>query len=79
MPQWKLVELGRALGRILTMERVLELEDLGFLKELIENCVTRLQDEITGLLSTYRTRGRALAVEDYEGESSWLGFVAAGS
>lgn len=79
MPQRKLVELGRALGRILTMKRVLELEDLGFRKELIENCVTTLQGEITGLLSTYRTRGRALAVEDYEGESSWLGFVAAGS
>lgn len=79
MPQRKLVELGRALGRTLTMERVLELGDLGFRKELIENCVCTMQNEITGLLSTYRTRGGALAVEDYEGESSWLGFVAAGS
>ncbi len=75
MPQRKLVELGRALARILTLERVLELGDLGFREELISNCVSTLQDDIAGLLSTYRTRGRPLAVEDYEGDGSWLGFV----
>jgi hypothetical protein len=75
MPQRKLVELGRALGRILTLEQVLELGDRGFHRELIANCTTTLQEEITGLLSSYRCEGRALAVEDYEGDSSWLGVV----
>jgi len=76
MPQRKLVELGRALGRVLTMERVLELGDLGFRRDLIANCLTTLQDEITSLLSTYRAGGLARPVEDYEAESSWLTFVA---
>ncbi len=76
MPQRKLVELGRGLGRVLTMERVLELGDLGFRQDLIANCITTLQGEITGLFSTYRAGGAARAVEDYEVGSSWLSFLA---
>jgi len=76
IPQRKLVKLGQALGRIVTMEMVLNLGDRGFRKDLIENGLSMLQYEVTGLLSTYKAESRVRAVEDYERDGSWLALVS---
>ncbi|PSQ68177.1 MAG: acyl-CoA dehydrogenase, partial [Bacteroidetes bacterium QH_1_61_8] len=39
LPQRKLVDLGRVLGRVVTMEMVIELGDRGFRSDLISNCL----------------------------------------
>ncbi len=73
--QRKLVKLGEALGRIVTMEMVLKLGDRGFRNDLIANALSSLRHEVTGLLSTYKAENRILAVDDYENDSSWLALV----
>lgn len=75
LPQRKLVELGRVLGRIISMEIVLKLGDLGFRSDLISNGLTVLRQEIAGLLSAYSFGHTVLAVDAYEENSSWLHFV----
>jgi len=75
IPQRKLVNLGKALGRIVTMEMVLKLGDRGFRSDLIANGLSMLQHEVTGLLSTYQAESRILAVNDYERDGSWLALV----
>jgi alkylation response protein AidB-like acyl-CoA dehydrogenase len=76
IPQRKLVNLGRALGRIVTMEMVLKLGDKGFRKDLISNSLAMLRHEVTGLLSTFRTNTNVRVVDEYEGDASWLAFVS---
>jgi hypothetical protein len=76
IPQRRLVNLGKALGRILTMEMVLQLGDRGFRSDLITNAISMFRHEVTGLLGTYRAENRILAVDDYEEDGSWLAFVA---
>jgi alkylation response protein AidB-like acyl-CoA dehydrogenase len=78
IPQRKMVELGRALGRLITMEMVLKLGDRGFRDDLIANGLAMLRHEITGLLSTYQAEDRIEAVDDYQGDSSWLALVSPG-
>ena len=39
MPQRKLVQLGEALGRMISMEFTLNLGDQGFNKDLIDNAI----------------------------------------
>ncbi|MFQ5570533.1 MAG: acyl-CoA dehydrogenase family protein [Rhodothermales bacterium] len=75
LPQRKLVELGRALGRIISMELVLKLGDRGFHSDLITNGLAMLRQDVTSLLSSYKTDIRTLAVDSYEEGSSWLDFV----
>ncbi len=60
----------------MTMEMVLKLGDRGFRDDLISNGVSMLRHEVTGLLGTYQTIDNVLAVEDYEGGSSWLALVS---
>jgi alkylation response protein AidB-like acyl-CoA dehydrogenase len=72
MPQRKLVELGQALGRMISMEFTLNLGDQGFNKELIDNAINNLQDEINTLFSSFHREVKANIVDDYLSESSWF-------
>jgi len=72
MPQRKLVELGKALGRIVSMEFTLDLGDQGFNKELIQNAVLVLQEEINSILNTFQKGSINDVVEDFQINSSWF-------
>ena len=75
LPQRKLVELGRVLGRIISMELVIDLGDRGFRNDLITHALTVLRQDIESLLQTYRSANTAVAVDAYEEDSFWLNFV----
>ncbi len=75
LPQRKLVELGRALGRIISMEMTIELGDRGFRSDLISNSLTVLRHDVEALLARYRSKNLASVVENYVEESGWLDYV----
>jgi alkylation response protein AidB-like acyl-CoA dehydrogenase len=75
-PQRKLVDLGRALGRVVSMEWVMKLGDLGFRADLITNGIAVLRQEIAGLLNTFTLRHAAVAADVGGEDSSWLSFVS---
>lgn len=72
MPQRKLVELGKALGRMVSMEFTLNLADQGFNKELIQNAISVLQEEINSILNTFQNGSINEVVEDFQLDSSWF-------
>jgi len=75
LPQRKLVEMGKIIGRIISMNQVLELSEKGFNKELIDGSVTFLQQEITKLMSVFTYSNNEKVVDDYNENTSWLNFV----
>ncbi len=75
LSQRRLVELGRILGRVVTMELVIELGDRGFRSDLISNCLQVFQKKVEGLLAGYRREETASVIEDYVDGSAWLDFV----
>jgi alkylation response protein AidB-like acyl-CoA dehydrogenase len=77
LSQRKLVELGRILGRVVTMELVIELGDRGFRSDLISNCLQVFRREVEGLLAGYHETGQTDVIEDYVEGSAWLDFVQA--
>lgn len=76
LPQRKLVELGRALGRVITLQMVVDLGSRGFRSDLIDNSVSLLRREIGALFAGFADRSRPLVVEDYEDGSSWLSAIS---
>jgi len=72
LPQRKLVELGQAIGRVVSMDMVHRLADEGFRKDLIQSGINMLHQEIQQLMSTFRLQTNTLVVEDYHDNSSWL-------
>jgi len=73
--QRKLVEMGKIIGRVISLNQVLDLAGKGFKKELIDGSVSFLQQEISGLMSTFNYTNKNLAVDGYEENSSWMNFV----
>lgn len=75
MQQRKLVELGRVIGRIISMNQVIEIANKGFSKDLIEGGITMLQQDISKLIASFSYKNKNEVVEDYQENSSWLNFV----
>jgi len=71
MPQRKLVELGRALSRIVSMDLVIKMGENGFRKDLIDGAVTMLHQDISQLMNVFSFKQSTLVVENYNEDSAW--------
>ncbi len=78
MPQRKLVDLGRAISRIVTMEMTIEMGDRGFSADLVSNMLDETRAEVRGILETYRRGGLTALVEDASAPG-WLATVRTSS
>lgn len=77
LPQRKLVELGKALGRIMSMEMTIEMGERGYRSDLIANALEEFRTDVHRIIETYRTGGLTAVIEDYRDDSGWLHFVEA--
>ena len=74
IPQRKLVDLGKVLGRIVSAGFVIDMGESGFRNDLIQNSIETLQHDITKLMSSFNFNSKVVAIEDYQEGSSWLQF-----
>lgn len=72
--QRKLVDLGKAISRIVAMDHVIYLQEKGFRKDMIENALIVLKHEVSFLINTYKFANTANIVAEYEENSSWFDF-----
>jgi alkylation response protein AidB-like acyl-CoA dehydrogenase len=75
MPQRKMVELGQAISRIVSIEFTLDLGERGYNPDLVSNAISVLRKDVQNLINTYRVENEASVVEDYEDNASWLAFT----
>ncbi|MCX6306853.1 MAG: acyl-CoA dehydrogenase family protein [Bacteroidetes bacterium] len=72
LPQRKLVELGKVMSRIVSMDMVVALASRGFRQDLVDNAIVELRHEIAGLLGLFHTMETPAIVDDYIDRSSWF-------
>lgn len=75
MAQRKLVQLGRAIGRIVSLEMTIKLGEKGYNSDMISNSIKVVKAEVQSLLSSYIYNEEPAVLENYEDESSWLSYV----
>src|SRR5690606_23947158 len=75
LSQRKLVDLGKIIGRIVCIGDVLELQEKGFRKDLVDSCILTVQQEGSTLFSSFHFDNTAQVVADYSEGSTWLDFV----
>jgi alkylation response protein AidB-like acyl-CoA dehydrogenase len=75
IPQRRMVDLGRILGRLISMQMVIDLGDRGYRKDLVDNCLSIMRRQMQSLAGRFRDPLRTELVEDYEEGSSWLSFL----
>lgn len=75
LPQRKLVELGQAISRLISHEMVINLGEKGFPGDMINNGLAVLAHEINTLMSGFHFPDKAMVVQDYQDDSSWLQYL----
>ena len=73
--QRKLVELGQIISRIVSMDLVLYLEEKGFRKDLIDNTLIILKQDISTLLNTFHFENNTKVIVDYNEDSNWFDYA----
>jgi alkylation response protein AidB-like acyl-CoA dehydrogenase len=71
LAQDKLVELGRALSRIISLQLILNLGEKGFNQRLIGSTIETLRTDVQRMLGSFNQPNDAEVIEDYEESSSW--------
>ncbi|WP_372755529.1 acyl-CoA dehydrogenase family protein [Labilibaculum sp.] len=74
LPQRKLVDLGKTIARIVSAGLVINLGEKGFRKDLIENCLASIIQDVNNLIYSYHNNSNVTTIEDYQNASSWLEF-----
>ncbi len=74
LSQRKLVELGQIISRIVSMDLVLYLGEKGFRKDLIDNTLIILKQDISTLLNSFHFENNTKVIVEYNEESNWLDF-----
>jgi hypothetical protein len=75
LSQRKLVDLGKILARIVCVGYVLDLQAKGFRKDLVNNSIASVQQEVAALFASFHFDSTTTVVENYTEDSSWLSFV----
>ena len=75
MAQRKLVQLGKALGRIVSMDMTIRLGESGFNSEMISNSLKVIRSEVKTLISEYSGNESPVVVEYLDDDSAWLNFI----
>lgn len=75
LSQRKLVDLGRAIGRMISMDFVVELGERGFRSDLVNNALETMRRDVERLMTSYRLAPTTTVVEEYQDESEWMRFV----
>ena len=73
--QRKSVELGKLMSRIVSMDLVIKLGDVGFRADLIDGAISMLKQEISNLINDYSFVQQTLVVENYEEGGAWNKFI----
>lgn len=77
MAQRKLVKLGKAVGRMVTLDMTIKMGESGFNNDMISNSMKMARAEIKSLITSYSETEEANVLDDYSDSSSWLQLVKA--
>lgn len=75
MAQRKLVQLGRAIGRLVSIEMTIKLGETGFNSDMIANSLKVVRSEVQSLISSFSFKEEPAIIDHYQDHSSWLQFV----
>lgn len=74
LSQRKLIDLGKVIARVITVNDLLELNNSGFSQELTDNSIVMVRQEIVSLLASMHHHQDINAQEDISHNSDWMEF-----
>lgn len=73
--QRKLIDFGKIISRVISFDFVLDIENSGFRKDLVSNCLEILKLDVSRLVTTFSQNNKVKQIEEYTENSYWYDFV----
>ncbi len=73
--QRKMIDLGKVVARVITVNDLLELSNAGFNQKLVDNSVEMTRQEIVTLLASMNHHQDLKPLDDYSENSNWISLV----
>lgn len=73
--QRKMIDLGKVVARVITVNDLLELSNAGFNQKLVDNSVEMTRQEIITLLASMNHHQDLKPLDDYSENSNWMSLV----
>jgi len=77
LPQRRLVDFGRLIGQIASLEMVVELGERGYSAERVRSAVEQLGTEIAGAFTAFRQQDATKAIDDELPDAAWVAHLTA--
>lgn len=71
LPQRKMVDFGKLVSRVVSVDYVAKIEAAGFRTDMAEAAIETLVHEIRGLVSSFSSEFKTTVIEDYTPGSAW--------
>jgi alkylation response protein AidB-like acyl-CoA dehydrogenase len=71
-PQRKLIDLGKIISRVISMNHLEEMGNKGFRKDLIKSSIETIKHEIAMLVASYQYQINVAPIEEYKEDGNWL-------
>ncbi len=75
IPQRKMVEFGKIISRVISIDMVVELSNKGYSPDLIDGAIKHLKHETQNLLSSFSANNDVKVIETYQSGSDWFSFA----
>lgn len=75
LKQRKLIDLGKVFSRVISLNYVLEMEDKGFRKDLVANCLETIKLDVSQLVNAFHSQNNITQISDYTENSLWYDFA----
>ena len=76
MSQRKSVGMGKVIGRVISLNQVLDLAQKGFRIDLIKEAISMLKRDISTLMAGFSFPDNSWVIEDYRENSNWIRFLS---
>jgi hypothetical protein len=74
MPQRKIIDLGKIVSRVVSLNQILDMGIKGFRQDLIASSMKMIKHEIAMLVSSYKFQTEVSPIEGYKEDGNWLNF-----
>jgi hypothetical protein len=71
-PQRKLIDLGKIISRVISVNHLEEMGNKGFRQDLIKSSIETIKHEIAMLVASYQYQIKVAPVEEYKDGGNWL-------
>jgi acyl-CoA dehydrogenase len=75
MPQRKIIDLGKIISRVISVNQLSEIGTKGFGSDLINSSTEIIRHEVSTLVTSYKMQTKVVPIVEYQEKGNWLDYT----